>query len=175
MAPSLSLMALPGDGDLRGRKVAVLVADGVDGDGVAKVQSDLLGSGVVALFVGARLGTVTTASGGSIEVAATMENMPAVLFDGLVLPDGEVGVAALGADGQTSEFIQNQYRHCKTILAMGASSALIDKLGITATLPSGDPDPGLIVNVKGVGGAKAFLGALSRHRHYERDLEPPPV
>ena len=51
----------------------------------------------------------------------------------------------LAAHGQTMEFISNQYRHCKTILALGASKLLLDKAGISPTLPSGEADSGVLL------------------------------
>ena len=45
------------------------------------------------------------------------------------------------ADGHTMEFITNQYRHCKTILALGASKTLLDAAGVAPTLPRARPTP----------------------------------
>jgi catalase len=44
-----------------------------------------------------------------------------VLFDALVLPSGKTAVEELSQIGQTAEFVQLAYRHCKTILAFGES------------------------------------------------------
>ena len=51
--------------------------------------------------------------------------MRSVLYDALVLPEGAEAVDALRADGHTLEFIKDQYRHCKPILALGASEQLL--------------------------------------------------
>jgi catalase len=171
-APSLSLMALPGDGNIRTRKVAILIAEGADSASIGAVQTALLDAGAVPMLVGPRLGTYS-GSGGDLEATATMENSPAVLFDALVLPDGADAVAMLARVGNTMEFVKDQYRHCKTILALGASVALLDKAGIQPTLPDGSADPGLFI-----GGADliaGFIGAMGLHRHPERDLDPPLV
>jgi catalase len=56
---------------------------------------------------------------------ASLENEPGFLFDALVLPDGAEAVAALAQDGHTPEFIKDQFRHCKTILVLGASRVLL--------------------------------------------------
>ena len=171
-SPALSLMASPGNGDVRGRKVAILIADGVDTASVTSVQTALVAAGVVAMLVASRLGTIDGA-GGPLEATATMENSPAVLFDALVLPDGTDGLDRLRALGRTNEFIQNQYRHCKTILALGASTSLLEAAGIEMTLPGGEADPGLMAG--DASQVQAFLQGLARHRHYERDLDPPLV
>ena len=56
-------------------------------------------------------------------------------------------IDALRADGRTLEFIKDQYRHCKPILALGAGDQLLEACGIDTALPDGQPDPGLIIDV----------------------------
>ena len=97
----------------------------------------LTAAGAVVRLLGSRLGTVATAGGGTLEVDATLENSPSVLFDALVLPDGDKAVRALAADGHSLEFLKDQYRHCKSILALGASSLLLEKAGIAAKMVIG--------------------------------------
>ncbi|SDV46883.1 catalase [Chitinasiproducens palmae] len=173
-SPALSLTALPGEGGIRTRKIALLVANGVAGAPLATLQTALVGQGAVPRLVGVRLGTVKTADGDAVEADASMENTPAVLFDALVLPDGQAGVHALLADGHTLEFLKDQYRHCKTILALGASSQLFDKLGISQTLPDGQNDPGLLVaDSLDDDVVAAFVAAVAQHRHAVRDSDPP--
>ncbi len=173
-SPALSLMARPGDGGIKARKVAILVADGALGAGAVKLHAALLAEGAVPRFVAPRIGPVNTADGVDINADASMENEPGFLFDALVLADGEAGVAALAKDGHTMEFIKDQYRHCKTIMALGASTQLLDKAGVTTALPSGKRDPGVIVD-SGDGGTQAFIKAMGMHRHPERETDPPMV
>ena len=170
---ALSLTALPGAGGIATRKVAILVAHGMAGQSVMPVMQALQAAGAVTRLLGSRLGTVTASGGEHFEVDATLENSPAVLFDALVLPDGAGGVEALLKDGHALEFLKDQYRHCKTILALGASSGLLQKLGISADLPSGEPDPGLILGSADQDDCEAFIGALAKHRHPARDRDPP--
>jgi catalase len=174
-SPALSLLARPGDGSIRARRVAILVADGVDGDGLRALGEHLIAAGAVPRFVGARLGVAESVSGESIEIDATVEAMPSVLFDGVVVPDGEKGVHHLAADGRTIEFVKDQYRHCKPMLVLGAGSKLLEQAGIPQTLRSGKPDPGLVLGRSDDGEfvAKAFMKALAQHRHFDRETDPP--
>jgi catalase len=64
-SPALSLMALPGDGGIRNRKVAILVADGVHGGSVIAIQAALSAAGAVACLVAPRLGPVPSGVGRS--------------------------------------------------------------------------------------------------------------
>ncbi len=176
-SPALSLFARPGDGTIRARRVAILVADGVEGGVLKTIADRLTAAGAVPRFVGARLGTTEPASGDPIEVDATMEAVPSVLWDAVVLPDGAEAVHVLAADGRTREFLKDQYRHCKPILALGAASELLERAGVPQTLPSGEPDPGLVVGRSDDGESlsKAFIDAIGRHRHFEREGDPPLV
>ena len=176
VSPALSLTALPGETGIRTRRVAILIADGVEGDALTALHAALTDAGAVPRYVGSRLGTCATTGGGTIEAEASMENTPPVLFDALVLPDGKNGVKALSADAHTMEFVVNQYRHCKPILAFGASRELLVAAGIPASrLTPGETDPGLIVAGRKGNTTTAFIRALEMHRHPERDADPPMV
>jgi len=131
----------------------------------------------VPRLVGIRIGPFTTAAGDGMHADASMENEPAVLFDALVLPDGSAGVKALQKSGQTLEFIKDTYRHCKAILALGESRALLQAAGTHVTLPGGEADPGIVLgNPKSIGrDVQGFIKAIARHRHPERDTDPPRV
>jgi catalase len=177
-SPALSLRALPGDGSVATRKVAILLADGVNSEAITKLIDALDGAGVVTRLLASRLGTVRSEEGEPLEIDATLENSPAVLFDAMVLPEGTEAVDALTSDGHVLEFVKDQYRHCKTILALGDSVRILSKAGIPLTLPSGAPDSGLLIEGQGEdhpADAQAFIVAMGLHRHVERDQDPPPV
>ncbi len=181
-SPALSLFARPGEQGVRGRRVALLVSKGVDSASIRAVHRALAGAGAVPRFVGARLGAVQPQSGPQIHVEVTLETAPSVVWDAVVIPGGEAG-KALAQLGQAMEFIKDQYRHCKPILALGDAQGVLEGAGIFVTLPNGERDPGIVLEQddeksKGRSGGSAssnFIKALARHRHYERELDPPIV
>jgi catalase len=175
VSKALSLTALPGNGGIATRKIAILIADGMRGDSVTELVNKLRAADAVPVLLGSRLGTVASGEGRKFEVDATLENSPAVLFDAVALPDGTKAIETLLKDGHTMEFLKDQYRHCKTILALGTSSVLLTKAGIATTLPSGAKEPGILVlGTEGLN-AKAFIAAIAKHRHPVRDMDPPLV
>jgi catalase len=176
-SPALSLFARPGGGSIQTRRIAILVANGVRGASVAEIHRALSEAGAVPRFLGTRLGKIEGEGGGTLDVEVSLEAAPSVLFDAMVLPDGEAGVGALVAEGQVIEFLKDQYRHCKPILALGRAAALLEAAGIADALPSGEPDPGLVLAPSGNAPAAlpAFIQAIAKHRHFERETDPPSI
>lgn len=174
-SPPLSLMAHPGDGGIATRKIAVLIAEGVDAAAVDSLQAALTQAGAVTRFLGLRLGSYRSSVGETVEADATLENSPAVLFDAVILPGGDRCAQILAKSGHAVEFVKDQYRHCKTILVLGDSVAVLEKAGIPKVLASGKVDPGLIIAAQGANAAKSFIAALAKHRHVDRDQDPPSV
>jgi catalase len=172
-SPALSLFARPGDGSIRTRRVALLVADGIDGKSLMAIHKRLTGEGAVPRFVGIRLGAISATNGESIEADATLETAPSVLFDAAVLPDGAAAIEVLKQDGQALEFLRDQFRHCKSILALGVGAEILEKASIVPK----DGDSGMIVASAPVQleTIQKFIAAIAKHRHYERDANPPPV
>ena len=175
-SPGLSLFARPGEDGVTGRRVALLVAQGMDDTGMAALHQSLLDAGAVARHIGARLGTLSPVSGRSLEVEATIETMHSVLWDAMVLVADDVAQAALARDGKLQDFIRDQYRHGKPMLLVGNASPVLAQLGIPAELPDGSADPGLLVAEACYDDvATRFIDALGRHRHFERETDPPRV
>lgn len=106
-----------------------------------------------------------------------MEAAPSVVWDAMIVPDGEAAAKALANSGHALEFLKDQYRHCKPILLLGAAATLLEKAGIPAVLPSGDADSGLLRydGSKTKEAMGEFILALGRHRHFARETDPPRV
>ena len=177
VSDALSLTALPGDGGIRTRKVALLAAHGVKGASLLAARAALDAAGAVTVVVAPRLGLVETADGEAVKATASFENSPPVLFDAVVLPDGDVGLKALLRHAQAIDFVAQQYRHGKTLLALGVAKALLDCAGVDALLASGDADPGVLLSEPSAGESAhaAFIAAIGKHRHPARESDPPQV
>lgn len=171
-SPALSLTARPGDGGVATRKVAILVAQGVDGDAVSAVAQALIKAGVVVRLVGQRIGPLQAEDGSALDADASLDNHPSGLFDGAVVPGGAAAVTRLQADGRALEFLRDAFRHGKTLLGLGQGAQVFGAAGIAPD----EGDGGLLMG----GGAPAksaaaFIAALAKHRHPERETTPPAV
>ncbi|MEO7996523.1 MAG: catalase, partial [Gemmatimonadaceae bacterium] len=182
VSSALSLFSRPGQLGVRTRRVALLVADGVNASTLQATYDALLAAGAVPRVVGAKLGVVQPESGKPVHVETTLETAPSALWDAVVLPGGEAAANALAGMGQALEFVRDQYRHCKPLLVFDSSQALLAAAGIPTAMADGSDDPGIVNLATGGKGNRnspidlsAFLDALAKHRHYERELDPSPV
>jgi catalase len=171
---ALSLFARPGTEGISTRRIALLVADGVDGKSITDIHTTLADQGAVPRFVGVKLGRVQSTTGEPLEIEISMETAPSCIWDAVIVADGEASAAALSKSGHALEFLKDQYRHCKTMLFVGAASALCQAAGLPTALPSGDVDPGLLQS-DAAAGVEAFVEALTKHRHPERETDPPRI
>jgi catalase len=174
----LSLFARPGKTGIVTRRIAILVADGVNGEVAVEIHRLLSAQGAVPRFVGIKLGEVQSAvESDSVEVEVSMEAMPSVLWDGMIGPDGGGATETLSKSGHALEFVKDQYRHCKTILLLGTARELVEKAGIRGDPASGEGDTGLLQYdaTESAEAVDAFVAALAQHRHFARETDPPRV
>jgi catalase len=175
---ALSLRARPGEGGIKTRRVAILIADGVNERSAAEAHKTLLEQGAVPRYVGITLGQVRGAGTGSpLDSEVSMEAAPAAVWDALIVPGGERSIQTLSDSGHAVEFLKDQYRHCKPILLLGSAGSLLDKAHIPPALPSGEKDPGLLrfEDDQAAEAITAFAEALLKHRHFGRETDPPRV
>ncbi|QHF26303.1 catalase HPII [Pseudomonas sp. R32] len=159
-SPALSQMNLLGEG-IKGRKVAVLVADGVDGVSVDSLVKALEAESAQIKILGPSSAPVKTAQGKALAVDASMEGMPSVIFDAAWVPGGKASLQALAGDGVALHFLLEAYKHLKPIGLASEAQAVLDKLGLKA-------DSGLLLGNDDKA-YKAFITAISKHRVWERE------
>lgn len=159
-SPALSQANLL-SGDIKTRKIAVLVADGVDGQAIDDLKKALEAEGAHAKLLGPTSAAVTTAQGKVLPVHASMEGLPSVVFDAVFVPGGAKSVQALSGDGVALHYLLEAYKHLKAIALQGEAKQLLDVLKLQA-------DAGLIVggDAKGL---RAFFDAIAQHRVWERE------
>jgi len=145
--PSAALLSLARSGrsGIRRRQVAILVGKGVEAATVKAIYTELLAEGAMPRFVGSRQGKIATADNGTLDVEVSLYDGASVLYDAVVIADGDLSVQQLAKDINTLNFIRQQYRHCTPFLAIGAGAQLLAKADVPLTLPSGLADPALLV------------------------------
>ena len=153
------------------RRVAVLVANGVEVGALRAIQQALQDAGAASRIVSKHLGCVATSSGQQLTVDHTFANMPSVMFDAVLVPGGPASAQALARDGDAVHFVLEAYKHCKAICVIGEGAQLLRTLGLGAG-EGGPALPGVVIGKNDpparVQLAQDFIAAIARHRHWNR-------
>lgn len=157
-SPALSQMNHPGSVGIKGRKIAVLVANGVDAASVDKLVKALEAHSARPMLLGPTSAPVKATDGKQLPVDASMEGMPSIMFDGIVVPSGKASTDALAASGLAKHFLLEGYKHLKALVL---TKELATGLGLKE-------DKGLLLgdDQKTV---DAFVKAVEGHRVWERE------
>lgn len=109
----------------KGRKIAILVADGFDAKVTKSVQEELLKKGAIGKLVGIRAGEIVGDDQVKYRVEFSLPTVGSVLFDALFIPGGDESTKALNTDARAYLFIGETYKHCKAIGGTGSGVELI--------------------------------------------------
>lgn len=126
-SPALSMDKAPPL--LRGRKIAILVGDGVDSTIVKTMVGDLTKAGHVPELIGPTAGAVIDSTTKPLPVNRAAPNAPSVIYDAVLVPPGVSEELMAMPMGQ--RFIDEAFRHGKPIVAAEDARALFELIGIT--------------------------------------------
>ncbi|CAM4041150.1 catalase HPII [Vreelandella rituensis] len=159
---ALSLMArLPGH--IAMRKVAVLVADGVDAAQLDEIKTRLEGEGAQAMLIAPSMAPVKANDGRMVSPDAMLNGQPSVTMDAVIVADGQQSIDTLAQSGQGRYYLQEAYKHLKVIVAIGEGKRLLE----TAEIPV--PEEGVISGATLQDVFADFCEVLGKHRVWTRD------
>jgi catalase len=186
MSPALSQASMPGSTGAQGRKVAVLVANGVAASAVDAVREALAGEGATVELLAPVDGMVQTAEGKQLKVTRAMNTVGSVLYDAVVVADGEASAAELVSDGYAVHFVAEAYKHGKPLGILGAGQLVAeaarlpifdgsDRSGKAASKPVEAASDGVVMVSAGSRVGKQFstefAEAIAGHRYYDRPVD----
>ncbi|WP_263143723.1 catalase HPII [Pseudomonas sp. RIT-PI-AD] len=159
-SPALSQLNLL-SGKIKGFKVAVLIADGVNGTEVDAIKTALKGQGAHVKVLGPTAGPVKDANGKAIPVDGSAEGLPSVAVDAVFVPGGAQSVKAMMNDGVVKHYLLEAYKHLKAIALTGEAKDLLQAVHL-------DPDEGLIAGADVKAVQRPFFDAMAKHRVWAR-------
>ena len=157
VSPALRIVGKYPD-TLKGRKVAILVADGSDGAVVDAVKAAVEGDGGSVFIVAPKIGGAKLKDGKTLAADGQLAGSPSVLFDAVAIVLSEDGCAQMLKEGAAVDFAKDAFGHLKAIGHTLEAQPLLDKAGV-------EPDAGVIDLSKN---AEAFL-APARTRQWDRE------
>ncbi|MGI8432074.1 MAG: catalase, partial [Chthoniobacterales bacterium] len=169
-SPALSMTNTVKD-TIRTRKIAFLVAAGVNGNDLDAMKKALTSAGAMVKVIGPHGGTVKNAQGGEVKIDMSIVNAASVLFDATYVPGGAKSVATLKGNARVIHFVNETYKHCKALAATGEGVDLLHASAIDFNGEATKNDFALLADAKSDVSktAKKFIKAIGQHRNWERE------
>jgi catalase len=161
-SPSLSLVK-KADPTLMGRKIAVLVTDGVDERVVASLRAAVEKAGAMLAIVAPKIGGVTMAKGKKMAADQALSSAPSIFFDAVALIPSEDGAAKLAREAAAIDWLRDAFGHLKVVGYIEAAAPIFEKAAVDFGADEG------VVNLDGKKGVDAFIEAAKQHRIWERE------
>jgi catalase len=161
-SPALSIV-LNGPKRFEGRKLGILVTDGVDATLLKALTSAMTKEKAMVEIIAPKVGGVTASDGSWITAQQMIDGGPSVLYDAVaVLPSPEA-VDELASEATARDFVADAFLHCMFIGHVEAGMPLLAKAGIADSL-----DEGVIVLATAKDVA-AFVKELGKLRLWSRE------
>jgi len=110
---------------LKGRHVAILAADGVDAEQLARPRAALGEAGVAVDVLAARGGDIRGIGGEVVRVDRTLDVCHATDFDALVIPAGRQAADALATEARAVQLVKEFMASDKPVAAIGDGVRLL--------------------------------------------------
>lgn len=161
-SPALSIVER-GPKRFEGRKLGILVTDGVDAKLLKGLTTATTKEKAVFELIAPKVGGVQASDGSWIEVHHMIDGGPSVLFDAVALLTSAAAVEDLVKEATARDFVADAFQHCKFIGYEQSAMPLLEKAGIAGALDEG------VVALPGEEGLAGFVSLLGKLRVWGRE------
>ncbi|NDV49268.1 catalase [Salipiger sp. PrR003] len=119
-----------GPKSFRGRKLGILVTDGVDRGLLDALKEAVEAEGGMIEIVAPRVGGVITSGGDRVQANQKIDGGPSVLYDAVAIVAGEDGAKYLGTMLPGRQFVADAFGHCKFIAMTTEAAPLFEAAGV---------------------------------------------
>ncbi|XEC95127.1 catalase [Paenibacillus tarimensis] len=178
-SPALSLMNSVKNA--RTRKVAILADNGFNHAEVMQVMAALQNAGLRAEIVSKNLGMITSADNQQLEVAKSFLTAGSIHYDAVYIAGGQQGADSMKTQGDAIHFVNEAFKHAKTIGAANEGYTLLNASQIQGVAMAGPDTKAQLVNELGVltirnvqdlaDFSAQFIQAIGQHRHWNREMK----
>ena len=159
---------------IKTRKIAFLVADGVNATSVIALQDALTDAGAVVEIIAPKLGIVDAEDNTIVPIKQSFLTAASVFYDAVYVPGGINSVATLEKTPEAIHFLNEAYKHCKAIAADSQATQVLQatyfsgKINTTNQL---DTDEGIVISDDINELIADFIYAIAQHRFWEREID----
>ncbi|MDQ0995414.1 catalase [Phyllobacterium ifriqiyense] len=161
-SPALSIVER-GPKRFEGRKLGILVTDGVDAGLLKGLATAVTKDGAVFELIAPKVGGVTASDGSWVAAHHMIDGGPSVLFDAVALLTSAAAIDDLVEEATARDFVADAFQHCKFIGYDRSALPLLKKAGIANDLDEG------ILELPGEEGPAAFVSRLGKLRVWARE------
>lgn len=161
-SPALSIL-LNGPQSFMGRKMGVLVTDGVDMNIFKALKAAVEEEGAVLEIVAPQVGGVEASDGSWIEAKQKLEGGPSVLYDAVALLPSQAGATLLAQEASARDFVADAFAHFKFVGYVDAALPLFQKAGVPESRDDG------FVKLTGADACTQFLKTCHQLRFWDRE------
>ncbi|WEZ85072.1 catalase C [Rhizobium sp. 32-5/1] len=135
-SPALSIIKR-GPKSFEGRKLGILITDGVDGDMLQGLMKAVTKAKAQFELIAPKVGGVTDSGGEHVPAHYMIDGGPSVLFDAVAILPSKAGIADLLKEATARDFVADAFQHCKFIGYAETAMPLLEKAGIAQDLDEG--------------------------------------
>jgi len=135
-SPALSIIER-GPKRFEGRKLGILVTDGVDAKLLKALIAAVAKANAVFEIIAPKVGGVTADDGSWVQAHHMIDGGPSVLFDAIALLTSHQAIEDLVKEATARDFVADAFQHCKYIGYDQSALPLLDKAGISGSLDEG--------------------------------------
>ena len=161
-SPALSILKNPPE-SFKGRKLGILVSDGVDAELLEKLQSAFAKEGATSEIIAPKVGGVKASDGSKIVAKHMIDGGPSVLFDAVALLLTLEGAELLAQESTARDFVADAFAHLKFIGHVSSAGPLLMKAGVTPGVDEG------VIALDSPKSVAQYLDACRRLRLWSRE------
>ena len=161
-APSLS-MSKKLVNDIKARRIALIVADGVNDEAFTKIKKGLSDLNAMVSVIAPKQGFVTTKAGDQYPIDESLLTAASVVFDAVYVAGG-TGLKTLLGNADALHFVAEAFKHCKPIASDKEAAEMLQKAIPEVKLPA--------KGVSAKGNLEEFVENIQQHRFWEREINP---
>jgi catalase len=164
---------------VKGRKIAILAAPGVDMESLSQVKKSLEKAGAHVEVISKNKGMLQGAGGQEVMVDKNFVTTGSIMYDAVYIPGGKSSVDMLKSQGEAVHFVNESFKHCKALAAFGEGVELLNRANLKGVQLATNHEQKNMFSDMGVVSARngasmdafasEFIQAISQHRHWERE------
>lgn len=162
----------------RTRKVAILAENGFNYPEVTQIMENLKNTGVHSEIISKNLGMITSVDGKQLEVGKNYLTAGSIMYDAVYVTGGRECVDSLITQGDAIHFVNETFKHAKTIGATNEGIDLLTTSQIKGVAMAGTDTQAELVTELGVVTirnaadmtyfSQEFIKSIAQHRHWAR-------